>query len=51
MVGKKDDELKVLEHEALTEILTDQFKTITTLQERLDKLEAPKRSGNVNPNG
>ena len=47
MVGKKDDELKVLENEALTEIVTDQGKTITTLQERLDKLEAPKRSGNV----
>ncbi|MBW9062887.1 efflux RND transporter permease subunit [Rhizobium herbae] len=47
IVGKKDDELEVLENEALTEIVTDQGKTITALQERLDKLEAPKRSGNV----
>ncbi len=47
MVGKKDEELEVLENEALTEIVTDQSKTIGNLQERLDKLEGPKRSGNV----
>lgn len=47
MVGKKDEELEVLENEALTEIVTDQSKTIGELQERLDKLEGPKRSGNV----
>ncbi|OBZ92622.1 ABC transporter permease [Pararhizobium polonicum] len=46
MVGKKDEELEVLENEALTEIVTDQGKTIGELQERLDKLEGPKR-GNV----
>ncbi|HTO31707.1 MAG TPA: efflux RND transporter permease subunit [Pararhizobium sp.] len=47
IVGRKDEELEVLENEALTEIVTDQGKTISDLQERLDKLEGPKRSGNV----
>ncbi|MBP1861275.1 efflux RND transporter permease subunit [Rhizobium herbae] len=47
MVGKKDEELEVLENEALTEIVTDQSKTIGELQQRLDKLEGPKRGGNV----
>ncbi len=47
IVGRKDEELEVLENEVLTEIVTDQGKTITDLQERLDKLEGPKRSGNV----
>ncbi|CAN7482555.1 efflux RND transporter permease subunit [Rhizobium sp. LjRoot98] len=47
MVGKKDEELEVLENEALTGIVTDQGKTIDELQKRLDKLEAPKRGGNV----
>ncbi|KQY32918.1 MULTISPECIES: efflux RND transporter permease subunit [Rhizobium/Agrobacterium group] len=46
-VGKKDDELDVLENEALTGIVTDQAKTIDALEKRLDKLEGPKRSGNV----
>ena len=47
MVGKKDEELEVLENEALTGIVTDQGKSIDELQKRLDKLEAPKRGGNV----
>lgn len=47
MVGKKDEELEVLENEALTGIVTDHGKTIDELQKRLDKLEAPKRGGNV----
>ena len=47
LVGKKDEEPGVLENEALTGIVTEQAKTIGELQERLDKLEGPKRSGKV----
>jgi multidrug efflux pump subunit AcrB len=47
MVGKKDEELDVLENEALTGIVTDQSKAIGELQERVDKLEGPKRPSNV----
>ena len=44
-VGKKDEELDVLENEALTGIVTDQGKTIEDLEKRLDRLEGPKRGG------
>ncbi|WP_275784335.1 efflux RND transporter permease subunit [Pararhizobium gei] len=47
LVGKKDEELEVLENEKLTEIVTEQSRTIGELQERLDRLEGPKRSGKV----
>ncbi|WP_349435339.1 efflux RND transporter permease subunit [Pararhizobium sp. A13] len=47
MVGSKEQETEPLENVALTEIVADQSKTIGELQERLDKLEGPKRSGNV----
>ncbi len=47
MVGKKDEELEVLENEALTGIVTDQSKAIDELEKRLDKLEGPKRPNNV----
>ena len=47
MVGKKDEELEVLENEALTGIVTDQSKAIGDLQARMDKLEGPKRPSNV----
>lgn len=47
MVGKKDEELEVLENEALTGIVTDQSKAIDELEKRLDKLEGPKRPSNV----
>ena len=46
-VGKKDEETEVLENAALTDIVTDQSKTINELQERLNKLEGPKRGSNV----
>jgi multidrug efflux pump subunit AcrB len=46
-VGKKDEETEVLENAALTDIVTDQSKTINELQERLNKLEGPKRGGNI----
>ncbi len=47
MVGSKEQETEPLENVALTEIVADQSKTISQLRERLDKLEGPKRSGNV----
>ncbi|CAN7285322.1 efflux RND transporter permease subunit [Pararhizobium sp. LjRoot235] len=47
MVGSKEQETVPLENTALTEIVGDQSKTISELQERLDKLEGRKRSGNV----
>lgn len=47
LVGSKEQETEPLENTALTEIVGDQSKTIGELQERLDKLEGRKRSGNV----
>lgn len=47
MVGSKEQETEPLENTALTEIVADQSKTISELQDRLDKLEGRKRSGNV----
>ncbi|CAN7411718.1 efflux RND transporter permease subunit [Pararhizobium sp. LjRoot255] len=47
LVGSKEQETEPLENTALTEIVADQSKTISQLRERLDKLEGPKRSGNV----
>ncbi|MEK1931822.1 MAG: efflux RND transporter permease subunit [Pararhizobium sp.] len=47
LVGSKEQVTEPLENTALTEIVGDQSKTIGELQERLDKLEGRKRSGNV----
>jgi predicted RND superfamily exporter protein len=47
LVGSKEQETEPLENTALTEIVADQSKTISELQERLDKLEGPKRGGNI----
>jgi len=43
LVGRKDEEMRVLENEELTEVVNDQTQTIHELQARLDRLEG--RSG------
>jgi Cu/Ag efflux pump CusA len=43
LVGRKDEEVRVLENEELTEVVNDQTQTIHELQARIDRLEG--RSG------
>ena len=43
LVGRKDEEMRVLENEELTEVVNDQTQTIHELQARLERLEG--RSG------
>ena len=47
LVGGKDPEPEILENAALTDIVTEQNRTIGELQQRLDRLEGPKRGSNV----
>jgi hypothetical protein len=47
LVGGKDHEPEILENAALTDIVTEQNRTIGELQQRLDRLEGPRRGSNV----
>jgi len=42
MIGKKEEELEVLENEELTRLLTDNSRTISSLEERLQRLESDR---------
>ncbi|KQY15226.1 efflux RND transporter permease subunit [Rhizobium sp. Root482] len=47
LVGGKDEEQEILENAALTDIVTEQNRTIGELQQRLERLEGPRRGSNV----
>ena len=42
LIGKKDEEMEVLENEELTRLLTDNGRTISSLEERLQRLESDR---------
>jgi predicted RND superfamily exporter protein len=48
-VGKKDEEQEVLENNEITRILTENSRTISTLEERLHSLEAVSQPPDAKP--
>jgi predicted RND superfamily exporter protein len=42
MIGKKDEELEVLENEELTRLLNENSRTISSLEERLQRIETDR---------
>ena len=42
MVGKKDEEMEVLENEELTRLLNENSRTISSLEERLQRIESDR---------
>jgi hypothetical protein len=49
MIGKKDEEMEILENEELTRLLTDNSRTISSLEERLQRLESDRPGAEPTP--